>query len=287
MPVETGRNYLAEDSGQKLMTVDEFLDQFILHTSSAFSDIEDDSQPRKKQKSVITKDTDTESSPVEAITTAAVVGYLAQHRLMDQIPELRHDIEIPDYCALLSPLDESVIEQNTSDDCADEVRINVWLGPSGTESPLHHDPYHNLLGQVCGYKYVRLYAASESERLFPMPGRLSNNSQIDLRRFDYEHDYCDAGSDGGGEAEDAAAGMYRAAQEASYSETVLGPGEMLFIPRGCWHYVLALDAATAAAWRAGAGWGGPVGEAAGYSASVSLWWGPRIAAPQHTVEKDK
>ena len=29
-----------------------------------------------------------------------------------------------------------------------ELRINAWLGPARTVSPLHHDRYHNLLAQV-------------------------------------------------------------------------------------------------------------------------------------------
>lgn len=28
--------------------------------------------------------------------------------------------------------------------------------------------------------------------------------------------------------------------KAKYTETIVGPGEMLFIPRGCWHFVASL-----------------------------------------------
>ena len=109
-------------------------------------------------------------------------GYLAQHRLFDQIPGLMKDIVIPDYCALLAPEDEG--EENTiipSDDDAfasDGIIINAWLGPSSTVSPLHHDPYHNILAQVVGYKYVRLYQPRESKNLYSMSGRMSNNRYI-------------------------------------------------------------------------------------------------------------
>ena len=32
------------------------------------------------------------------------------------------------------------------------------------------------------------------------------------------------------------------AQQAVYTETILGPGDTLFIPSGCWHYVRSLTA---------------------------------------------
>ena len=104
-------------------------------------------------------------------------GYLAQHRLLDQIPQLMKDIVIPDYCALLAPEDEEEESSNLPSDGAtsDDIIVNAWLGPSSTVSPLHHDPYHNTLAQVVGYKYVRLYEPKESENLYPMSGRMSNN----------------------------------------------------------------------------------------------------------------
>ena len=47
----------------------------------------------------------------------ASVGYLAQHNLLDQVPSLREDIVVPDYCY--------TGENDTQD-------INVWIGKPST-----------------------------------------------------------------------------------------------------------------------------------------------------------
>lgn len=83
-------------------------------------------------------------------------AYLAQHELFDQIPPLRRDIMTPDYCALL-------LADEEDDGGAESVATNAWFGPGGTVSPLHNDPFHNLLAQVVGSKRV-------SEAVCSIPG---------------------------------------------------------------------------------------------------------------------
>ncbi|XP_076628937.1 bifunctional peptidase and arginyl-hydroxylase JMJD5 [Colletes latitarsis] len=172
VPIEIGSRYTNEDWTQQLVSFTEFL-----------------------QKHILKKDNG--------------VGYLAQHQLFEQIPELKDDFTIPDYCSFT---DNNEVE--TPD-------INAWFGPSGTVSPLHFDPKNNFLCQVFGYKRVILYHPKDSSNLYPYGTRLLNNTaQVDPLNPNYEK-WPD---------------FIKAKGLVGY----LKPGEMLYIPPKWWHHVTSL-----------------------------------------------
>lgn len=174
VPIEIGRHYLEEDWGQEMMTMTAFLERDFAS-----------SQPSKS------------------------IGYLAQHPLFDQIPELRKDICIPEYCLLNAKEGEPV--------------IHAWFGPKGTVSPLHFDTSLNILTQVVGEKYIRLYDPMHSEILRPFDSSMNkNSSQIDL---DCPSEIVKYGI-----------------EELEFVDLVLKAGDGIFIPKGWWHYVRSLDA---------------------------------------------
>ncbi|XP_069570778.1 lysine-specific demethylase 8 [Brachyistius frenatus] len=174
VPVEVGSRYTDEDWSQTLLTVSEFIDRYILNKDGAKAS-----------------------------------GYLAQHQLFDQIPELKEDIRLPDYCCL-------------GDGDEDDITVNAWFGPGGTVSPLHHDPQQNFLAQVVGSKYIRLYSPEDTDKLYPHQSQLLHNtSQVEVENPD--------------------AKRFPEFAAAPYLECVLQPGDVLFIPVRHWHYVRSLE----------------------------------------------
>ncbi|MFA9217979.1 MAG: cupin-like domain-containing protein [Sphingomonadaceae bacterium] len=93
----------------------------------------------------------------------------------------------------------------------------LWIGPQGTRTPFHHDLTNNFMVQVVGRKRILLVPAHD----FPAM---------------YNHFHCYSAVDGG--ALDVE--RFPLLRNANILECELGPGEILFLPVGWWHYVLSL-----------------------------------------------
>ncbi|KAI9054578.1 hypothetical protein LZ554_001731 [Drepanopeziza brunnea f. sp. 'monogermtubi'] len=217
IPIELGRSYVDEGWGQKIIPFKDFMEYYIF---------------------------------LDTKTPARATGYLAQHNLFNQIPSLREDIAIPDYCYTSPPPphhSSPLAEKHARMPELDEPLLNAWFGPAGTISPLHTDPYHNILSQIVGSKYVRLYAPRESAKLYARGIEdggvdMENTSEVDIGVL--------AGWDGTEEEMAAAHERFPLFGEARFVDCILKEGECLYIPVGWWHYVRSLSV----------------------SFSVSFWW---------------
>ncbi|KAI6174756.1 JmjC domain-containing protein [Aphelenchoides fujianensis] len=187
VPIELGGSYVDAEFHQQLMTFGEYLREFIAPA-----------QARPLASFSIL-------SPEQS-------AYLAQHRLLDQIPSLRQEILVPDYCALASG--EEGAEGKAE-------LINCFIGPATTVSPLHSDPRHNFFCQVEGRKFVRLIDPKFSDRIYLHDDFLrANSSRVDVERPDW-----------------AEFPLFR---EVVCEDFEMEAGDCLFIPRRYLHYVRAL-----------------------------------------------
>lgn len=214
VPIEIGSKYTDSDWKQEIVTMNEFIDRF-LDVSSGPSNHD------RKTK-----------------------GYLAQYTLFDSIPVLREDFSLPDYMSVSSWTQDEVEEETMDQEPTTDVEINAWFGPSSTISPLHTDPTDNLLVQVMGTKYVRLYSKDTPKELIGRSEEdslLSNTSVIDV-------DFLELPSDVGKLSD----GLkdFLSNTDSFMNEVILREGDMLFIPAGTWHFVKSLST----------------------SFSISFWW---------------
>ena len=114
--------------------------------------------------------------------------------------------------------------------------MNAWVGTANTRTALHRDPYQNLLCQCAGFKYVRLYDARETGFLYAEKPLCEGNENTFTKSAV--------------RVEDPDMKRHPLFAKAAFVETVLRPGDALFMPKGMWHYVRALTP----------------------SVSVNFWW---------------
>ncbi|KAH8681240.1 hypothetical protein BX600DRAFT_16048 [Xylariales sp. PMI_506] len=229
VPVEIGRSYVDEGWGQKLITFREFLHDYI-------------DPGLKGDRSAIENPISSSDRPT---------AYLAQHPLFTQLPTLRKDILVPDFCYTSPPPHpfDSHIDQPE----LDEPLLNAWFGPPGTITPLHNDPYHNLLAQVVGRKYVRLYPPLETNRMLARGKEhgveMGNTSSLDVGVLE-GWDHPDQGRELDASEQEKIEQMRLDFKDVPFVDCILMPGDTLYIPIGWWHYVRGLSV----------------------SFSVSFWW---------------
>jgi hypothetical protein len=93
-----------------------------------------------------------------------------------------------------------------------------WMGPRGTITPFHHDLTNNFMAQVIGRKRIKIAPSWD----------------LPLMR-NYLH--CFSGIDG----RTAPPAPRPQLEEPQILEFILNPGEILFLPIGCLHYVEGVD----------------------------------------------
>ncbi len=93
-----------------------------------------------------------------------------------------------------------------------------WFGPTGTVTPFHHDLTNNFMAQVMGRKRIRLIPACEIANVY---NHRHCFTPVDARNIDLQ--------------------KFPQMANAQVLECEIGPGEILFLPVGCWHYVEGLE----------------------------------------------
>jgi hypothetical protein len=118
------------------------------------------------------------------------------------LPELWQDIvQIPEYL-----------------DASDPLGGFFWMGPPGTITPFHHDLTNNFMAQVLGRKRVKIAPS------WDMP----------LMRNNF-HVFCQV------DGRTAPPSPHPDLGEPQIMECILSPGEILFLPIGCLHFVEGID----------------------------------------------
>jgi len=138
-----------------------------------------------------------------------------QHLLFDQNPELKEFFTVPLYASV------GVV-----------VNTITLMETKDTIVPMHYDAYDNLIVQVAGFTYVRLYPQNQTKFLYShlrVPGKSesdvfklvtvkqsTNMTMIDVENPDIK--------------------KFPLLKEASFTEAILSPGDALYIPRKYWYH---------------------------------------------------
>ncbi|KAJ9475708.1 putative hydroxylase [Pseudozyma hubeiensis] len=136
VPIEVGANYIRNDWGQDVMLWSDFLRECRW----------DDNEVPISAK---------DEHPENLACSNRPMLYMAQYDLASQFPALESDYVLPDY-VFTSPPPSDEWPSYRPPSTPDGVITNLWIGPAGTVSPPHYDPFYNCFVQVVGHKEVWL-----------------------------------------------------------------------------------------------------------------------------------
>ncbi|ORX36577.1 hypothetical protein BD324DRAFT_626374 [Kockovaella imperatae] len=197
----------------------------------------------KKGRGYLDKETSRVSMPF---------GLFIDAFLLNRIPSGSSATEIPSaYLAQSDILDSSPglldrippLEQYESGPQASLYRRTMWIGPKGSFTPFHRDPYHGIYTQILGNKTFHLVPPSAAKDLKLSTNPLQKNTstvpspvseyfstqspsaegeiQIERRRGDHLSDTTDA--------------LIEALRCDGSCVAQLGPGQSVLIPEGWYH----------------------------------------------------
>jgi len=133
-------------------------------------------------------------------------AYLTLFNIFDKFPFLKQDLDL------------SIFTKYTK-----KNDIFAWIGPEGTVTGFHYDSLHNLLAQVKGKKLVILISPKDNKNMYVSEkfeyGAIS--SQIDINNYNED--------------------KFPKFRNAQCYSVILEPGDVIYIPKGWWHYVRSLE----------------------------------------------
>ncbi|KTD20342.1 cupin-like domain-containing protein [Legionella londiniensis] len=111
----------------------------------------------------------------------------------------------------------------------EKIKMTFYFGGANTNTPLHYDREHTCNLHLClsGKKRLLLFTKEQNKYLYKLP--FFGDSLIDFS-----------------EPDDLLLKQYPKLAQAEGYEVILERGDMLFLPRNCWHYTEYLEPSSSA-----------------------------------------